>query len=72
MVRFSHQNSVIPLVHLEVRTAHPVWLRAWVRFPVGERFFFMAFRPALGPTQPPIQRVQGGGSDFPGGKAAGV
>jgi len=33
-------------------------------------FFTTVFRPDLGPTQSPIQRVPGG--SFPGGKAAGA
>jgi hypothetical protein len=43
------------------------WDRA--RFPAGAGFFSLASRPALGPTQPPIQLLQGG--DFPGSNAAG-
>jgi hypothetical protein len=37
------------------------------RFPIGEIFFSLASRPALGATQPPIEWVPG----FPGGDAAG-
>jgi hypothetical protein len=45
----------------------------WVRFleGTGNFLFATASRPALGPTQPPIQWVLGGGV-FPWGKAAGA
>jgi hypothetical protein len=39
-----------------------------VRVPVGSRNFSTSSRPALGPTQPPIQWVPA--ASFPGGKAA--
>jgi hypothetical protein len=40
-----------------------------VRVPVGSRIFSTSPRPALGPTQPPIQWVP---EFFPGVKAAGA
>jgi hypothetical protein len=39
-----------------------------VRVPVGSRIFSKSSRPALGPTQPPIQWVPGA---FPGGSPRG-
>jgi hypothetical protein len=59
---FSTQPSVLPLACLG-RVAQSVRSgRSGDRIPVGGRDFPHLFRPALGPTQPPVQWV------FPGGK----
>jgi hypothetical protein len=54
-----------------VSTVSDYGLGDWDSIPGrGKRFFPVASvsRPALGPTQPPVQWVQWGGDPFPGGK----